>query len=79
MTGERGLGHICPCNPTSHPAWWAKEPSGWAGQGAAFTPSSRTRRPLKGYYPPSRWDIVPANDCVAPDVFQGPFQKQAKF
>lgn len=53
-----------------------------AGQGAAFTPH-RTRRPLKlesagkikGYYSPSRWEIVPANDYVAPDIFQGTFQK----
>ena len=79
MAGGRGAqgAHFPLLLHPSHPARWAEKPSGRGGQGAAFTPNSRTRRPLKGYYSPSRWEIVPANDCVAPDIFQGTFQKPA--
>lgn len=78
VAGGRGSpGNTFSRDSTSHPAWWVEKPSGRGGQGAASTPNSRTRRTWKGPYSPSRWDIVPANDCVAPGIFPGISQKPA--
>ena len=52
---------------STQPGGQSEKPSGRDGQEAAFTPNSRTRRPLKlesagkikGYYSPNRWEIVP--------------------
>ena len=60
----------------------SEKPSGRGGEGAAFILSSRTRRSLKlesvskikGYFSPSRWEIVVLMSLWHLTFFQGTFQ-----